>query len=378
MVFAGQLYISIALISVGVVLKLAERVDVLKGLDSNFEYSNWQLQVLVAGFCVSPLPGRLLEAPVNGSDGENFTTASEGDIQDEEYEQSSIYSLLYAMYRNAPELVSEHGVKYQFTFNTWGIAPSPYPVTDPQRHGKAAYNALVTQPPVMEYIKTLPEGYKLQIAEVGCGTGAGANLITREVHPTSEYLALDMQAAAINTCKRIHATEDNPGLTCQLIPSGVGMGNPIPREDSSLDIVVISETHIADVQIGDLEKAIFAEIHRVLKPGGFFVWGNALPTRVWLEGDAYLPTAGFELAHSKNHTQGAVIARDEDKARVDLAVAQLLAPYFGTRLPIFGETCLKVGERLIANFYRHPGTAMYIKMTTGFDSYMHQAWRNVK
>ena len=26
---------------------------------------------------------RLLEAPVNGSDGENFTTASEGDIQDE-------------------------------------------------------------------------------------------------------------------------------------------------------------------------------------------------------------------------------------------------------------------------------------------------------
>ena len=27
-----------------------------------------------------------------------------------------------AMYRNAPELVSEHGVKYQFTFNTWGAA----------------------------------------------------------------------------------------------------------------------------------------------------------------------------------------------------------------------------------------------------------------
>jgi ubiquinone/menaquinone biosynthesis C-methylase UbiE len=369
---------SVVVLAAAVGFKVFE-FDVLKGLDSNTEYANWQLQMMVAGFCLSPIPGKLLAAPVNGSDGENFTTADEGDLQDEDYEQSSIYSILYAMYRNAPELISNHGVKYQFTFNTWGIAPSPYPEKDPQRHGKAAYAGLVTQPPVMDYIKSLPEGQKLQIVEVGCGTGAGANLITREVHPTCNYLALDMQAAAINTCKRIHATPDNKGLTCQLIPNGVGMnGSPIPLGDNSADIVVISETHIADVQIGDLEKAIFAEIHRVLKPGGFFVWGNALPTRVWLEGNKYLPTAGFELAHNKNHTAGAITARDEDKERVDLAVMQLLDPYFGTKIPYFGERCLKVGERLIANFYRHPGTAMYIKMTTGFDSYMHQAWRAIK
>jgi len=385
---------SVALLGIAIALgsKYFE-FDVLKGLDSNQEYSNFQLQMLVAAFCLSPLPGQLLAAPVNGSDGETFSTAEEGDLQDDDYEQSSIYSLLYAMYRNAPELISNHGVKYQFTFNTWGIAPSPYPEIDPQRHGKAAYAALVTQPPIMEYIKTLPKGKKLQIAEVGCGTGAGANLITREVHPTCEFLALDMQAAAINTCNRIHATKDNPGLTCKLIPNGIGLNSPkvrgkeptaetfvtpIPMGDNSLDIVVISETHIADVEIGDLEKSIFAEIHRVLKPGGFFVWGNALPTRVWLEGKQYLPTAGFELAHEKNHTAGAVIARDEDKERVDLALNQLLSPYFGTKIPYFGERCMKVGERLIANFYRHPGTAMYIKMTTGFDSYMHQAWRVVK
>jgi ubiquinone/menaquinone biosynthesis C-methylase UbiE len=378
----GAVKRSFQLVVVSLIIGLALKAldfNPLKGLDSNWEYSNFQLQFVVAGFCLSPLPGQLLAAEVNGADGENFTTAQEGDLQDEEYEQGSIYAILYAMYRNAPELISNHGVKYQFTFNTWGIAPSPYPVEDPQRHGKAAYRALVTQPPVMEYIKTLPEGYKLQIAEVGCGTGAGANLITREVHPTSEYLAMDMQAAAINTCKRLHATEDNQGLTCQLIPNGVGInGSPIPLKDSSLDIVVISETHIADVEIGELEKSIFAEIRRVLKPGGFFVWGNALPTRVWLAGNDYLPTAGFALAHEKNHTQGAIVARDEDKDRVDLAVSQLLDPYYGTKIPYFGERCTMVAERLIANFYRHPGTAMYIKMTTGFDSYMHQAWKAVK
>jgi len=173
----GAVKRSFQLVVVSLIIGLALKAldfNPLKGLDSNWEYSNFQLQFVVAGFCLSPLPGQLLAAEVNGADGENFTTAQEGDLQDEEYEQGSIYAILYAMYRNAPELISNHGVKYQFTFNTWGIAPSPYPVEDPQRHGKAAYRALVTQPPVMEYIKTLPEGYKLQIAEVGCGTGAGA------------------------------------------------------------------------------------------------------------------------------------------------------------------------------------------------------------
>lgn len=50
-------------------------------------------------------------------------------------------------------MTSNHGVPYQFTFNTWGIAPSPYPEEDPQRHGKAAYRGLVELPPAVEYMK---------------------------------------------------------------------------------------------------------------------------------------------------------------------------------------------------------------------------------
>jgi len=312
-----------------------------------------------------------------GTTGGDFKFEEDGDIENDDYEQHSIYAILYAMYKNSPDIISPHGVKYQFTFNTWGIAPSPYPVEDPQRHGKAAYAALVTQPAAMEYAEKL--GKPLEIMEIGCGTGAGANLITREVWPTSKYLALDMQQAAINTCNEIHATEDNPGLTCQIVPNGVGNGgNKAPREDSSVDFVIISETHIADIAIGKLEKEIFAEIRRVLKPGGLFLWGNAIPTRVWEEADVALPALGFSQVNSFNHTRGAVIARDEDYERVEGVMAHLLAPYPVMKLPYFGERCHKVGERLIANFYRHPGTALYLKMVTGYDSYMHQAWKNVK
>lgn len=359
--------------------------DVLNGLKSEVDYQNWQLQTIVGAFCLSPLVGMLLDKPVDDPSGENYSFSQEGDIQEEDYAQDSIYAILYAMYKNSPELISEHGVKYQFTFNTWGIAPSdamrfePDPATEPQRHGRQAYRELVKQTPVLEYLKTLPADAKPQIIEVGCGTGAGANHITRNVHPNAEYLALDMQQAAINTCKKIHATPDNPGLTCMRIPNGVGInGGKIPRGDNSADIVVISETHIAEAVIGDLEKSIFAEIHRVLKPGGFFVWGNAIPTRVWHEAVAYLPTAGYELAQSTNHTRGAVIARDEDYERVELVLKQFIERYAVMHLPYFGPRCDTVANRLIANFYRHPGTAMYLKMTTGTDSYMHQAWRAVK
>jgi ubiquinone/menaquinone biosynthesis C-methylase UbiE len=357
----------------------------LNGLDSGIAYSNAHLQVMIGAFCLSPLVGQLLDKPVDDPSGENYSFAQEGDLQEEDYAQDSIYAILYAMYKNAPELISEYGVKYQFTFNTWGIAPSdamrfePYPQTDPQRHGKQAYEQLLVQPPVREYLESLPEGQKPQIIEVGCGTGAGANHITRKVYPNADYLALDMQQAAINTCNSLHATPDNAGLTCMRIPNGVGInGGKIPRDDNSADVVVISETHIAESEVGPLEKSIFAEIHRVLKPGGFFVWGNALPTRVWHQGNAYLPTAGFELAFNTNHTIGAVNARDEDFARVELTLKQLLEPYYVIKMPYFGERCAQVGNRLIANFYRHPGTAMYLKMTTGTDSYVHQAWKAVK
>jgi len=353
--------------------------EVLKGLDSNKEYSSIEVQAIVSAFCLSPIVGQLLDRKKESFEtvGGEFEFSDDGDIENEDYAQSSIYAILYAMYKNTGKVKSNLGVEYQFTFNTWGIAPSPYPVEEPQRHGMAAYAGLATQPPAKEYGEKM-DG-KLKIVEIGCGTGAGANLITREVWPDSEYLALDMQAAAVNTCKEIHATPDNPGLTCRLVPNGVGNeGNNVPdTPDESVDFVIISETHIADIEIGELEKSIFAEIRRILKPGGLFLWGNALPTRVWEEATRYLSSdaAGFELVNEYNHTKGAVVARDEDYDRVEAYIDSIINQYPVMKVPYFGPRCAKVTDRLIANFYRHPGTALYLKMVSGYDSYLHQAWR---
>merc|ERR1719261_39941 len=105
-------------------------------------------------------------------------------------------------------------------------------------------------------------------------------------------MAIDMQKAAIDTCNRLHASDR---LECIHIPSGVGNdGGAVPLNDGSVDMVIILETHIAEKQIGPEEKAIFAEISRILKPGGYFLWGNAIPTDVWYDAEKYLPTVGYK------------------------------------------------------------------------------------
>jgi hypothetical protein len=145
--------------------------------------------------------------------------------------------------------------------------------------------------------------------------------------------------------------------------------------DGSVDIVVISETHIAEATIGPEERAIFKEIIRMLKPGGFFVWGNALPTAVWHMAEPVLAELGMEACGSRNHTQGAVSARVEDKDRVDMYVEHLINHFPVMSVPHIGKRCAHVTDRLIKNFYRHPGTKLFKQMVTGAHSYMHLCHR---
>merc|ERR1711972_679586 len=235
-----------------------------------------------------------------------------------------------------------------------------------------AYQGLIEFEPVKNYLKANPNA---QFVEIGCGTGAGANHITQLV-PGCKYTAFDMQQAAIDTCNLLHA-KDNPRLTCTHVPGGVGGsgGAKAPMSDNSVDIVVISETHIAEATIGPEERAIFAEIIRILKPGGFFVWGNALPTSVWHMAAPVLEELGMEECGSLNHTKGAVTARLEDRERADMFVDHLINHFPVMLLPKIGPRCAHVSDRLIKNFYRHPGTKLFKQMETGAHSYMHLCFR---
>ena len=227
--------------------------DVLNGFGSTNRLSTVQLELTLGAFCMSPLPSQLMknDMTVKSShpEGEKVGLGDfkdTGDMAEDSYSKGSIYALLYSLYASAGTVQSDKGVDYEFTFNTWGVSPTPgFPDNDPQRFGKAAYAGLAQTPAVAAYIKAkhakrglnggagnspfgAPLGSGLTILEVGSGTGAGAHLIAGELLPGARYYALDMQAQATATCNRRHdagvvdGTKGTANVTCVHVPKGVG------------------------------------------------------------------------------------------------------------------------------------------------------------
>merc|ERR1719272_1508360 len=161
------------------------------------------MQLAMLGFCISPLVGKInsiVELDANNmcepespetSDCHKFS--EDGGINEADYDKASVYSLLYSLYANVGQINSADNQTFEFTFNTWGIAPTGFGEEDPQRHGKSSYGYFVNSPDLQQYVEKL-DG-KVQIVEIGCGTGGGANHLSEKVFPKSKYMAIDMQNA---------------------------------------------------------------------------------------------------------------------------------------------------------------------------------------
>jgi ubiquinone/menaquinone biosynthesis C-methylase UbiE len=334
-------------------------MDILTGLDSKRSYSSAKLQLILSAWVLSGAFQRRRKVSL-----------ASGDVDEDDYTKQSIYSLLYAMYRTIGAVKSEHGEPYEFTFNTWGYAwpeswgEAPTSATDPQRFGKNAYTGLFQFAPVQELIGQ--RGGRLHVIELGCGTGAGAHHICKHVLPECTYQAVDMQRAAIETCERRFVPELDQRLvaTC-------GDVTQLALEPESADIVVICETHITEHAgvVSDEDRRFFEVVRRTLKPGGFLVWGNAIPDATLQPCFDHLASVGLPVSDCRDVTREAIAARDLDHERVEAYVAQCLARFHGFKIPWLGRRKRREAELALKNFYRHPGTNLYDTMRNGTDSY---------
>jgi hypothetical protein len=121
--------------------------------------------------------------------------------------------------------------------------------------------------------------------------------------------------------------------------------------------------------VTDEDKRFFKTAHRLLKPGGFLVWGNAIPDATWQPCFDYLQSIGFELEEVSDVTAEAVQARDEDKARIDTYVDQCIAAFHAFKLPRIGKKRRAEAEVALKNFARNPGTNLYDNMVNRTDTY---------
>jgi SAM-dependent methyltransferase len=334
-------------------------VDILTGLNEKTEYSSKQLQLIIAAWVLS-----------KPFEGKNKISTTNGDVSEDDYDKQSIYALLYSLYRSVGNVKSERGVPYEMTFNTWGYAwPESWgeaPTTDeePQRFGMNAYSGLFHFQQAKDLVKE--RGGKVHVVEMGCGTGAGAHHVCKSVLRKCTFEAVDMQQAAIQTCKRKYV----PELGGRLVAIRAD-ATQTPIQSGSADFVAVCETHVTEMpgKATEEDRKFFATAHRILRPGGFMVWGNAIPDSTWKPCFDCLDSVGLKLVEACDVTKEAVLARDLDKARADAFVEQCLSRFKGFRIPGWGRTRRLEAKFAMENFFRNPGTNLYQNMVNGTDTY---------
>jgi ubiquinone/menaquinone biosynthesis C-methylase UbiE len=334
-------------------------MDILNSLNNEADYSKNQLQLILAAWVMS-----------SALEKTKRISTTNGHIEEAEYEKGSIYSLLYSLYRSMGMARSDTGVPYEFTFNTWGYAwpkgwgDAPTGATDPQRFGKNAYTGLFRQKAVEDYVAE--RSGKVHVVEMGCGTGAGAHYVCGNVLKDCTYEAFDMQQAAIRTANRKFV----PELGGRLKATRANC-TALELKDGVADIVAVCETHVTEMPgvITDEDRRFFATAHRLIKPGGFLVWGNAIPDSTWNPCFEHLESIGMKRVEERNVTDSAIEARDLDEGRVDAYVEQCLSSFWGFKIPVLGSRRGTEARLAMKNFYRNPGTNLYDNMKNGTDSY---------
>lgn len=130
-----------------------------------------------------------------------------------------------------------------------------------------------------------------RVLEVGCGHGGGASYLTRTLRPAA-YTGLDLNRAAIAFCRKRHKLPNMDFVH--------GDAEKLPFPDQSFDAVVNVESSAAYPHF----SRFLAEVVRVLRPGGHFLYTDLRPVSSIAEWEAALAGAPMRmLSHDDINAQ---------------------------------------------------------------------------
>src|SRR5688572_12216078 len=182
----------------------------------------------------------------------------------------------------------------QFTVLNYGFSSDPensvIAANEPEFYCLRLYEHTVRQTPL--------EGR--DVLEVSCGRGGGANFVSRTFKP-QRYVGVDLSQENIRLARE-RASRD--GLTFT-----IGNAERLELAAASFDVVInIEASHLYENR-----GRFFAEVARVLKPGGHFCYTDGC----WADDDCTddLVDAGFELLERLEITSNVLHALRKDNAR---------------------------------------------------------------
>lgn len=170
------------------------------------------------------------------------------------------------------------------------------------------------------------------VLEVSSGRGGGASYVKRYLGPR-KLIGLDIAASAVAFCRRVHKVD---GLEFRQ-----GDAERLPFPDASFDAVINVEASFCYPTI----ERFYAEVKRVLRPGGYFLYADLRWEQEIPEFDRRLAESGLALIERTEITKNVVAALDLDSDRRRAAnvreVPRVLQSLFGkfigvsgTRIPV--------------------------------------------
>ncbi|HEY8993080.1 MAG TPA: class I SAM-dependent methyltransferase [Lacunisphaera sp.] len=175
-----------------------------------------------------------------------------------------------------------------------------------------------------------------EVLEVGSGRGGGASFIARYHHP-AKIIGADFSPQAVELCRKRRAAVTNLSFV-------VGDAERLPFPDASFDAVINVESSHCYGHVGKF----FAEVARVLRPGGYFLYADFRPDA---EGPAWSTALAaqrnWELTGFEDITTAVADAMQADDARKRKLIAEFIPPAFQH---LFGEFAGLVGGQMYEGF----------------------------
>lgn len=116
----------------------------------------------------------------------------------------------------------------------------------------------------------------LTVLDLGCGAGADAFVASRLVGPSGRVIGVDMTPEQLEVARRnVAPVTANLGYAEPNVAFLDGHIEEIPAEDASVDVVISN----CVINLSTDKRAVFAEINRVLRPGGEFYISDIVADR---------------------------------------------------------------------------------------------------
>lgn len=181
-----------------------------------------------------------------------------------------------------------------------------------------------------------------EVVEVGSGRGGGASYIARYLKPRSMH-GIDLSDKAVDFCNTHYSTE---GLSFTQ-----GDAENLPLGDATVDAVVNLESSHC---YGSMEKFL-KEVHRVLRPGGYFLFSDHRDKDKVELLRKQLKDAGLSLLAETDITDNVVKALELDNDRK----AQLIE-----------RKCPRLLRRRMEEFAAMKGTSTFQTFKSGYSRYL--------